>query len=254
MICKSTKMRAVSLIGAIMAVVLVQSIPAVALGSRTSAGSSVCSNLQSRASAAQSRYKQLKGKVTDSWKTQDTKLKTVAQKEDTSVQNLRQTIDDQQKLNFAKLEDHAVTDQEKQAVAAYEKAITTAQTVRRVAVDAARSTFRTGIAQLIENRRNDATNQANGLSAAIDVAYATAQTSCDGGVSTATIRASLIASLQSAHQQFVDARKNDTAIGAQVKTLAATRNQAIRVANQAFTQSVKAAISQLHQAFHDNSL
>jgi hypothetical protein len=212
-----------------------------------------CSRLANRAEAAQNRFTSLNSKVSSAWQSQDTRLKNLAGDVDDEVKAARDRIDDQRKLNFAKLEDKATTDGQKQAVSTYETAILSAVDTRRAIVDAARDTFRVAVADAIKSRRTNLSNQVHGLQDAISVAYSTAQTSCSGGVDPSTVRSTLIDSLKSSRQTYAELRKDDSNIRTVIAGIAKSRNITIKSANQDFLTSVKKAVETLKAAFGDEA-
>ncbi len=222
--------------------------------SRSAPVTTVCDNLNDRATAIQAKYATLKDRVAGVWAVQDKKSQGFISNEDSQVRASRQKADDQRQLNFAKLEDRPSTAAGARAVATYVRVITGAANTRRAAVSAARTAFRDELARSVSTRRALITDQANGLSGAVRVAYATAETSCQGGVGKHVVSSTLQASLQLAHRQFADARKGDSTVRAQVQSFAQARNQSIQVANTTFVLVTQRAALQLRTAFVSDSI
>lgn len=220
---------------------------------QTTTGAAFCKTLAAKADAAEDRFDGLRTKVTKVWSQQDTVAKQLVNDTDKKVAEARQDVDDQRRLNFAKLEDKATTETQKGAVKAYETAITTAATTRRAVVDTARQTFRSAVAAMVNSRRDALSDQASGLRSAVAVAYTTAQTSCDGGVAPATVRSTLLDSLKTSRETFADQRQSDTKVRGQIGALAKTRDAVIKTADETFVSAAKTAGQTLEQTLGDKA-
>lgn len=212
-------------------------------------GTHFCSGLDTKYAAVQKRYSGLKGKVSTAWTAQDKKLQNLRSQRDAKITAIRKQSDEERRLNFAKLEDKATTEQQKQAVQTYETAITQAAETRRTAVDGAQASFRQEVKDAVAARRDTLTTQMTAYGTAMQIAYSTAQSSCDNGVEPASVRTTLLASLKVSHEAFVQQRQSDNDIKTQIATLAHARNITIKNANKAYVATAQAATKALKAAF-----
>lgn len=251
--------------GSVLGVAALLSIPSVsmALGSRdgatttadTTKTSPFCTNLSTDISNINSRMTSLESKVSQAWTQQDQKLMAEAQTVDQKVAADRQAADTQRQADFTKLEAKATTGSEQQAVQTYETTVNNAVSTRRAAYDAARQTFRSGLAADVTSRHSTVTDQSDTFQVSVNAAISTAQASCasdpSGG---AAARTAFVASLKSAREAFEGDRSGDQKVKQQAQQLAATRDATFRSADQAFKASMQTARQTLDKAFKSSSV
>lgn len=134
-----------------------------------------------------------------------------------------------------KLRTAAGTDQAKlTAIDAYVTSMKEAAKTRNAAVDAARTTYRTALSADITAHQQAISAAVAAYQAAVASAVATAKANCGDGTAAATLKSAV----KTAREALQSARKSDK-VGSDVKALAATRNDAIKAANETFRASAK---------------
>jgi len=128
-----------------------------------------------------------------------------------------------------------LTDAQMTAITKYETDMKAAMTIRLTAVDAARDTYRTALAETVQAQQKEMTTAIEAYQTALTTALTTAKEGCSKDSNsltglksaTKTARATLATTQKSSH------------IGDDIKALAATRNTAIKAANDTFKQTAK---------------
>ncbi len=149
--------------------------------------------------------------------------------------------------HFTKLTADAKTNEQKQAVAAFQSTVLAAVATRRLAVDHARDTFRAALVQDAVSRHSQVTLALNAFTTAVNAAVAQANANCATG-DPATVRSAFVAALKQARQNLEAAIKAIPKHGPVVEQAAKTRKQTIAQADQAFHQTVQAAVATLKTA------
>jgi hypothetical protein len=162
---------------------------------------------------------------------------------------------DEAKTNFEKLIANltatATTDAQKNAIDVFKTTIENAMTTRKTAVDAAVKAYQDGLDALVGQREDTIKAAAATFKTAVSNAVTTAKSSCAAGTDPATVRTTFMASLKTANEAFRSAVqvKVQGQNSQQIESLAKTRNDAIKAANDAFKQTVKQARDILKAAF-----
>lgn len=253
---KSALLKYGLLIGTSVATLLFSASPATALGANNQMadGGAFCMNLSTKASNVTSRLTSLKARVVTAWQNQDARLSTLESRVDTKVAADRVAATARRASEFKKLEAKATTDAEKVAVTNYENSVNQAVTARRVAIDAARATFRIAVKNAILARRNTLSDQTDAFIMSAGNALSIAESSCNSnGDTPAAIRHTLQVSLKTARLTFIGDRQSDGKTPAIVRQLAQTRVAAFKAADQTFQSAIKAAAQTLKAAFGDQS-
>ena len=168
---------------------------------------------------------------------------------DEKLNELRMEQDARREEWYAKLDDRAGTDEQKAAVAAFQETVEEATEDRREAVDAARDTFRDGIEALSDGREDDFTALAAAYQSAVDAAVDEAESACEDEDDVLTIRENFRAALKAAHDAMVAGRQEANDLNEEVSQLAGVRNESIRVAVEAFKDTLDDAKDTLREAF-----
>lgn len=129
-----------------------------------------------------------------------------------------------------------LTDAQMTAITKYETDMKAAMTIRLTAVDAARDTYRTALAETVQTQQKEMTNAVEAYQTALSTALTTAKEGCSGNANSLTELKSMT---KTARTTLANAQKS-AHMGDDIKALATTRNTAIKAANDAFKESAKA--------------
>lgn len=147
-----------------------------------------------------------------------------------------------------KLRTAAGTDQAKlTAIDTYVTNMKEAAKTRNAAVDAARTAYRTALSADITAHQQAISAAVAAYQAAVASAVATAKANCGDGTAAVTLKAAV----KTARETLQSARKSDK-VTSNVKALAATRESAIKAANEAFRASAKTNAQTLAAALKSN--
>ncbi len=225
------------------------------LAATTPKTSPFCTNLLVLVTKINSSVSSLEAKMATARTNRDQKVATNDTKWDQELATDRAKWTGQRQDQFTRLEAKATTDTQKAAVKTYETTITSAIATRESANDAARATFRAGVASLIAGQRSTIDSQVGTFANAVSSAEATALSSCQATPDQGpAIRTAFQTAMKNARQAFVSDRKSDGTIGSQVKALAQTRDAAFKVNDATFVAAAKAAAAALKTAFKNPSI
>lgn len=140
-----------------------------------------------------------------------------------------------------------LTQVQSDALDIYVEKVQEAEVTRKAAVDTARSTYRTALANAVATQQQGLSTAATTYQTAVNTAFATAQANCTDANAAATL-ATLKEDLQEARETFSAARKPEASKEA-IKALATTRDEAIKTANATFAKSVATYTETLKKAF-----
>jgi Na+-translocating ferredoxin:NAD+ oxidoreductase RNF subunit RnfB len=168
---------------------------------------------------------------------------------DADLDGNRDKADQRREEWYARLEDKADSDTEKDAVVVFKQTIESAVDTRREAVDTAIEAFRKGVDDAIAGRKSSMQSTRDDFKTAVETAIAKVKTDCDNGEKTATIRSSFKASLKAAREKLSTDKKDVDKVGKQVKALAEVRRVAVKKALDQFEVTRQAAIATLKDAF-----
>lgn len=135
---------------------------------------------------------------------------------------------------YNRLEEKAVTEAQKQAVAQFKTAVEAAVAARRASVDAAIKTYWEGMNTAMDGRESAVSTAKENFINALNSAVGTAKEGCTAGTAPATVRQQFMASVQAAKTKFNTDRKAIDKYGPQVKALVQTRNQEVQKAMSEF--------------------
>lgn len=168
---------------------------------------------------------------------------------DTKLAEARAKEDEMRDERVADLEVIADTDAEKQALEKFQADVAAAVTVRRAATDLANEAFRDGLKAKIAARASAVDAATTTFNAAVRAALAKAKADCASGVSPASVRTTLMASLKAAREKMQSDLQEIAKLGPQVKALIDVRVAAHEKAMADFHASLDAAKAELKAAF-----
>lgn len=168
---------------------------------------------------------------------------------DADLQESRDKAEQKRNDWYKRLEDKADTDAKKNAVVLFKQTVNTAVDTRQKAVDGAVEAFRKGVDDAVSVRNGSMQSTNNDFQTAVNAAVAKVKTDCDNGETTAMIRSNFKTSLKNARDTLKADKKNMDKVGAQVKALAATRQDVVKKAVATFQTTLKTAIADLKKAF-----
>jgi hypothetical protein len=138
---------------------------------------------------------------------------------------------------------NGLTDAQKQAVATYKTDMELAETTRELAVDSARTEYRTALYSTVAGQQTALSNAVITYQAAFEKAFATAATGCNDGTTLATLKTAIQAAHQTLKTTLSTIKTTD-----KIKQLATTRNNAIKAADDAFAKQAAGFTATLKSA------
>lgn len=179
------------------------------------------------------------------------KFETRKSEAKTKLDSTRAQADAQWATRMAELEAKAKTDAHKAAVATFGSTVTSLVEVRREAVNQAHQTFLAGMNSLRGDRSADLEEALKAYKAGIEVAFDTAEASCEGGATPATVREQLRTDLSAVRDNFKQSR-GDIGIRDDYKALREARVAEAKQARDTFRAGFEAAKKVLRDAFGRN--
>lgn len=128
-----------------------------------------------------------------------------------------------------------LTEDQLTAIDTYQTNMQTAETARETAVDAARTTYRTALRSTIQERQTTLTTTVESYQASVNTALMTAKENCG---TDSNVMATLRVAVKTAREDLNTVRQG-AQVGDDVKALVATRNDAIKTANETFATLAK---------------
>lgn len=171
---------------------------------------------------------------------------------DGELAEFRNEADQWREENYNILESKAETSEQKQAVEDFKTAIETAVKTRRTAINTAIDDFRDGVDQAITDRKSSIEEAAKTYRNSVRMAYQQAQSECDNGIDSKTVRANLHASLKATREKFLEDRKGVDKLQIAMKNLIAVKKQAFEKAITDFKTAVRAAVAELKKSLPES--
>ncbi len=140
--------------------------------------------------------------------------------------------------HFEDIEEEAVTEAQKQAVAVFKMNLKSAQEVRKIAVEKAQTTFRSARDQLVTQRHNAHSAAVTTFRNSIQTATQKAKTDCAAGISPEIVKQNFVASIKVAKEKLHADIKAVDKTDQQMEALTKIRNEAIRQAHQDFKRTL----------------
>ena len=169
---------------------------------------------------------------------------------DGRLEEKRGKWDENRAEHFAKLEEKAQTDEQKQAVLVFVKAIEEAIKARRLAIDKAIEDFRRAVEEAKAARKTAVDGAVSNYKNAVKTAFEKAKTDCgQEGVDTETIRENLRIDLKTARENFIKERQEIEKLKTQMEGLIIAKREAIKKAIDEFKTALDQAKEDLKAAF-----
>jgi hypothetical protein len=211
--------------------------------------SGFCNGLNARVEQINKNLADKIAKLESAQTKRDQELSSNQAKWDSEIKSARDKADAQRKENFAKMEAKATTDDQKTAVANYEKSVLEAVATRRASFDAARASFRASIEADIDAHQTDVKSQILAMKTAVASAISTAQAECVANPANGpAIRQKLMDALKTARLNFKNERKNDAKVSDDINKIQDTKKTAFEDAKKTFSQSTSSARDTLKSA------
>jgi hypothetical protein len=191
-----------------------------------------------RETKLEEKRSEIENRIAERWTERDAKLTEKRAKWDTNRDE-----------HFAKLEEKAVTDEQKQALLVFKQAVAAAIAARRAAIDEAISNFRQGVEQAKVDRKSAADALRNAFRNSIQAAFQKAKADCDAGVDPATIRTNFRAEVKAAKDEFEIDRQELEKLQTSMEALINTRREAIKKAIDDFKAAMEKAKTDFKAAF-----
>lgn len=169
----------------------------------------------------------------------------------TRLDSARAQADAQWATRMAELEGKAKTDAHKAAIATFGTTVISLVEERRAAVNQAHQTFLAGMDNLRGDRSTDLETALKAYKAGIEAAFDTAEVSCEGGATPATVREQLRTDLSAVRDEFKQSR-GDIGIRDGYKALREARVAEAKQARDTFRAGFEAAKKVLRDAFGRN--
>lgn len=155
--------------------------------------------------------------------------------------------------HFAKLEEKAQTDVQKQALLAFRETVTAAISARRAAIDTANQNFREGVQDAIASRKSAVDTATTTFRNSLKAAFDKANSDCQAGVDPRTVRENLGTDLKAARDKFASDRQEIEKLKTPMETLINTRKEAIKKAIDDFKAAIEKAKTDFKAAFPTSS-
>ncbi len=208
-----------------------------------------CKNVNKWRNTIETRLEDRKERVSVKVVERDENIASRRETRDVNLESKRDGWDKNREQRYSNLESKAETEEQKQAVAEFKSIVDEAVATRRVSVDAAIDTFRSEVNKVVTTRRQAVNTAIEEFQLAVANAGEKAENDCANEVAAATVRLNYRAALKAAKDKLQTDKQAIDKIGAQVQTLAQTRNVAVKQAVDTFTSELKAAVEQLKASF-----
>lgn len=222
-------------------------------GAATEALKGFCARLPDISSKITQRMDEKDAKLEEKSAEILSRLETRRTERDAKLAEKRAEWDAKRAEIFAKLEDKAETDEQKQAVAVFVGAVQEAVAVRRAAVDAAVQDFREGLAEAIAARQATVNGITGAFRASTEEALAKASSDCEAGTAPATVRENFRVELKAARDKFASDKGEVDKLKTSREALVTARREAIKQAVDTFKATLEQARAALKAAFSQES-
>jgi hypothetical protein len=180
----------------------------------------------------------------------DLKLSERRQERDSKLAEARDNADSKHTEVVNKLLAKATTDEQKEAVIAFQTAVQAAVTAKRSAIDQARNDFKLGVDNAIAMRKSSMDAAVKTFSDEVTSAESKAKADCAvSGADAAKIREAFRASVEASRAKIKEAVQSAQKVGATAASLNDTRKQAFDNAQNVFRSAMEKARTDLRAAF-----
>jgi len=149
--------------------------------------------------------------------------------------------------HFAKLQELAQTDAQKQVILKFKQTVSAAIAAHRAAIDAANRTFEDAVKQANLSRKTSLDSAVTTFKNAVKAVYEKAQADCAAGTDTKTVRTNLKTALQSA-RDTLNASRQSIEAAKSMQSLIDAHKAAIKKANDDFKAAVAKALADFKTA------
>ena len=208
-----------------------------------------CTNLAKLETSIANRIPKREEKRDDRLDTRIAKVGNHFQLRLTKLEDHRSDWDKNRIDRYTKMEARASTTAQIAAVATFKTNVDAAVKVRRAAVDSAVKTFQDGVNKLLAGRQTTVDAAFAKLKTDTSAAIAKAKEACANGTDPMTIRTTLATDLKVANDAFSASIKPSTTLESQVNALRVTRDAAVKAAIEAFNKVLDAELVKLKAAF-----
>ena len=199
-----------------------------------------CENLGTTSNNSRARLTENIAKRETKLNSRQAEMQTKRNSKDQKVLELRAEALKKQEANFDKILAKATTTEQKLAVNEFISSVKQAVTVRQEAVNAYRNTYRSGVDQVLAERKNKLETAIALNKTATENAIAKAKTDCANGVDNATVRANLQNSIRNAHESFKATINGMGKISDSLKKMAEIRKTSFEKAHSDFRDNLEA--------------
>lgn len=166
---------------------------------------------------------------------------------DTKVASDRAHWDQVRQDNFTKLTSDAKTSTQQAAVSTFESTVLADVSVRRAAVDQARTTYRSSVASDAASRLSALTSAITTFEGAVTAAVSNAEATCETGTA-AGVSSTFVAAMKQARMNMTAAISDTPKLVPEVQALGTTRDSDVTQADSTFKTEVQQAATTLKTA------
>lgn len=181
------------------------------------------------------------------------KIETRRSERDSKLEMRREKWDTNRAEHFAKLEERAQTDEQKQAVLSFTEAVTAAIAERRAAISNAIQDFRDGVNEATASRKESVDELVRSYRDSIQSTFAKAESDCEGGVDPKTVREDLRTTQKAIRAEFISDKQEIEKIKVSMESLITAKREAIKTAIEDFKAEVEEARDRFKAAFTPES-
>lgn len=220
-----------------------------ALTTSTPTGTGFCALYTKVVSVIDQRLADRQAKFDQQFEKRATQLQTRWEGQDTRLESFRKQADTNRDKHYAKLEENAKTDEQKQAVTKFMTAVEAAVAARRDSVDKAVADFRAAITVAAAVRQTALQAAKKTFADSVKIAFSQAKTDCANKVSSETVRQNLRASLTAAKEKLQQDLQAVQKLRVDAEPLIAARQAAIEKAVADFKTATQQATADLKAVF-----
>lgn len=174
------------------------------------------------------------------------------QERDERLAEKRKGAEENRDAHFAKLEERAKTDEQKEAIAEFQKAVKDAVLARQEAVNKAINDYREGVRKAIEGRKAALDGAIEAFKESVKSAFDKAIADCGSGADPKEVKSALQASLKSAREKLHADRTAVQKVGDSIKPLIEARKAAFDKAKEDFRLAIEKAKEDLKAVLGEN--
>ncbi len=212
----------------------------------------LCSRLEDKISNEVDNLSRRVGEMTQNNADRESRLQNEWDKFLNNATTTRAHQDADLAARFAKLEENAKNDAQKQAVSDFQIAVINALSAKRTAIDAAIQSFHDGIFSLLSTRKTTVDDSLATMKSAFETVADKAKADCASGVDSKTVRDNFLTAIKDARKSFVAARTGQDSFKSAMQKLVAAKQQAFKKAQADFQSAITRARDALKAALPTN--